>query len=763
MSLPKDADIDTICVHGGYPLEGDGTTARALPLHRTTSFQFKSVKHAADLFALSEFGNIYTRLGNPTMDMLEKRLALMHGGPELGGLAVASGTVAVFNAILNVAQAGDNIVSANNLYGGSLTMFQHIFPKMGITVTLVDPKVPENFLTGMNEKTRAFFCENCSNPALDVADLEAISALAHKNGLPLIVDDTFTTAYLQRPFDHGVDIVVTSVTKWTGGHGTAIGGCIIDGGSFDWTAGRHPLYDEPDTSYHGVKWGHDLPVTLQPIAFILRLRTNLLRNTGAAMSPDNAWMFLQGIETLPLRMEKHCSNSLAVAQYLKGHPCVEWVRYPGLQDDPMYDLNQKYLKGKGGSMVVFGCKGGKAASGRFIDALGLISHVANVGDAKTLAINPATTTHSQMSDDEMRAGGVPPELVRLSIGIESPNDIIKDLEQALQLSAAPFMPTPGPPTDLRGNRRIPLFAREATIRNRPFHYNLYGQITRVGQQQPPLIAICGWGMVKEEWGKLPFELSATRDVVTFDNPGIGGSIDDASSPFTLESWCDDIVDLAEDVFGPSVKFDVMGYSMGCFAAQHLAATRPDRILAATLIGSQGSRKTAVAGAAAFFTLAGKTMPDGQNSFADTEQRLHYYFDKETVKEETPQDWEALVKQNMRFKRPQPTVKKQLKVLGNADVPLDKITCPVLVVTGDQDMIVPPANGQLVMQQLTQASRKELIVIPNQGHQCWGLCVPRRQLSYQARDSALATHALARHVQNFLGSGTTGDVTVASKL
>jgi len=763
MSLPKDADIDTICVHGGYPLEGDGATARALPLHRTTSYQFKSVKHAADLFALSEFGNIYTRLGNPTIDMLEKRVSLMHGGPELGGLAVSSGTAAVLNAIQNVAEAGDNIVSANNLYGGSMTMFQHILPKMGITVTFVDPKVPENFLAGINEKTRAFFCETCSNPALDISDLEAISALAHKNGLPLIVDDTFTTAYLQRPFDHGVDVVVTSLTKWTGGHGTAIGGCIIDGGSFDWTAGRHPLYDEPDTSYHGVKWGHDLPVTLQPIAFILRLRTNLLRNTGACLSPDNAWMFLQGIETLPLRMEKHCSNSLAVAQYLKGHPCVEWVRYPSLPGDPMYDLNQKYLKGKGGSMVVFGCKGGREISGKFIGALGLISHVANVGDAKTLAINPATTTHSQMSEDEMRAGGVPPEMVRLSIGIENPNDIIKDLEQALQLSAAPSMPLAGPPTDLRGNRRIPLFAREATIRDRPFHYNLFGQITRVGQQQPPLVAIAGWGVVKEEWGKLPFELSATRDVLTFDNPGIGGSLEDANNPFTLESWCDDVVKLAEHEFGAGVKFDVMGWSMGAFAAQHLAATRPDRILAATFIGAQGSRKTAVAGDGAFFKLASKTMPDAQNSFADNEQRLRYYFGQDVVKEEEAQDWEALVKQNMRFTRPPSTVKKQLKLLASADVPLDKITCPVLVVTGDGDTIVPPANAQLLLEQLTQAFHKELIVMPNQSHQCWGLCVPRRQLSFQARDSSWATHVLARHIQNFHGSGTTGDVAVASKL
>lgn len=755
-------DIETICVHGGYPYEGDGSTARAVPLHRTTSYQFKSVKHAADLFALSELGNIYTRLGNPTMDILEKRLALMHGAPELGGLTVASGTTAVFNAILNVAEVGDNIVSANNLYGGSMTMFAHILPKMGIKVTFVDPKVPENFVSGINDRTRAFFCETCSNPALDVSDLDAISALAHANGLPLIVDDTFTTAYLQRPFEHGADVVVTSLTKWTGGHGTAIGGAIIDGGTFDWAGGRHPLYDEPDTSYHGIKWGHDLPETLKPLAFNLRLRTNLLRNTGACLSPDNAWMFLQGIETLPLRMEKHCSNSLAVAKYLKGHPRVAWVRYPGLQDDPMYDLGQKYLKGTGGSMVVFGCKGGKEASAKFIDALGLISHVANVGDAKTLAINPATTTHSQMTEEEMVAGGVPPELVRLSIGIESAADIIRDLEQALELSAAIGVPAlSAPSTGLRENRRIPMFPREAIIGNRVFHYNLFGQITQMGQKQPPLVAIGGWAMVKEEWGKLPFELSATRDVLTFDNQGIGGSRDSPDDPFTLESWCDDILELAERAFGAGVNFSVMGYSMGCFAAQRLAATRPDRIVGAVLIAAQGDRKTAVNGAGAFFKHASKTMPDGQNSLADNETRLRYFFPDEVVRAETPEDWAAVIKQNMRFKKPAATVKKQLKILGSADVPLADITCPVLILSGERDLVVPPGNGQLVMDQLTRAARKELVVVPGQGHQIWGMCPPKRQTSFRARDTCLATHAAARYIQNFLGGGTAAPA--ASKL
>jgi O-acetylhomoserine (thiol)-lyase len=414
--MASDPDIATICIHGGYPHEGDGSTSRALPLHRTTSFQFKSVKHARDLFALEELGFMYTRLGNPTIDVLEKRLGLMHGGPELGGLAVASGTVAIFNAILNVAEAGDNIVAANNLYGGTMTLFGDLLPKMGITCTFVDPNTPSNFLgPHVNDRTRCFFCETCSNPALHISDMQAIADLAHGVGLPLIADDTFTTAYLQRPFDHGADVVCTSLTKWTGGHGTAIGGAIVDGGSFDWAGGRHPLYDEPDSSYHDLRWGHDLPETLKPIAFILRLRTVVLRNTGACISPDNACEccllplhafdpsltgladsaaghFLQGIETLPLRMEKHCANSRAVAEFLQDHPCVDWVRYPGLTHH--HDLNDQYLGGKGGSMVVFGVKGGKEASANFIDALALVSHVANVGARCTSGSIRLTHSHS---------------------------------------------------------------------------------------------------------------------------------------------------------------------------------------------------------------------------------------------------------------------------------------------------------------------------------------------------------------------------------
>lgn len=435
MSTPG---INTLCLHGGFPHEGDSaTTSRAVPLYRTSSYQFKSVQHAADLFALKELGMIYTRLQNPTTDVLEKRMALLHGAPELGGLGVASGTSASFFSVINLAAAGDNIVSANNLYGGTFTMFNDILPNLGIRVKFVDPNDPSNFEKVIDQKTRALYCETCSNPALDVSDLEAIAAIAHKHGLPLIVDDTFTTPYLQRPIDFGADIIVTSLTKWTGGHGTAIGGCVVDSGRFDWAGGNHPLYDQPDQSYHGLRWAHDLPEPLKPISYILRMRTVPLRNLGACLAPDNSWMFLQGIETLPLRMERHCVNSLAVAEELSVSPHVEWVRYPGLKTDKMFELQKKYLKGKGGPMVVFGIKGGREAGMKFINALLLLSHVANVGDAKSLAIHPATTTHSQLSEEQQIAGGVRPELIRLSIGIENIEDIMADINQALQVAVVP--------------------------------------------------------------------------------------------------------------------------------------------------------------------------------------------------------------------------------------------------------------------------------------------------------------------------------------
>ena len=421
---------ETICLHGGQ--QPDPTTnACAVPLYRTSSFVFDSTEHAANLFALKELGNIYTRLMNPTTDVLEKRVCLLEGAHEMAGLGFASGTAAISNSIINLAESGDNIVSARNLYGGSYTMFNDILPKMGIDVSLVDSTDPAHFEAAIDDNTRALFCETVSNPALEVADLEAIAKIAHAHGLPLIVDATFSTPYLTKPLDHGADIVIHSLTKWFGGHGIGLGGIVVDSGKFNWAGGKHPLFDEPDNSYHGLRWGHDLPDPLAPLAYILRLRTVPLRNLGACISPDNSWQFLQGIETLPLRMEKHSENALKVAEYLKGHDAVEWVRFPGLPDDPEYDRCQKYLKGKGGGMVVFELKDGSDAGQKLIESLKLFLHLANVGDAKSLAIHPATTTHSQLSAEQQLAGGITPGLIRLSVGIEHSDDIIADLEQAL--------------------------------------------------------------------------------------------------------------------------------------------------------------------------------------------------------------------------------------------------------------------------------------------------------------------------------------------
>ncbi len=427
--------LETLCLHGGHQPD-PVTNSRAVPIYRTSSFVFNSTEHAANLFALKELGNIYTRLMNPTTDVLEKRVALLEGAPEMGGLAVSSGTSGVFYSIINLAEAGDNIVSAQNLYGGTYTQFKDILPKMGINVNFVDSRDPQNFAAAIDENTRALFCEVVSNPALEIADLEAIAKVAHDHGLPLIVDATFSTPYLNRPLDFGADIVVHSMTKWFGGHGTAIGGLVVDSGKFNWGAGKHPLFDEPDSSYHGLRWGHDLPEPLAPLAFILRMRTGPLRNLGACIAPDNAWQLLQGVETLPLRVERHCENSLAVAKFLQQQELVEWVRYPGLEDDPEYERNQKYLKGKGGGMVVFEIKGGAEAGKKLIEGLKLFSHLANVGDAKSLAIHPSTTTHSQMSEEQQAAGGITPGLIRLSVGIEHIDDILADLKQAIEVSAS---------------------------------------------------------------------------------------------------------------------------------------------------------------------------------------------------------------------------------------------------------------------------------------------------------------------------------------
>ncbi len=428
-------NFETLCLHGGQEPDS-ATLSRAMPVYRTASFVFRNTEHAANLFALKELGNIYTRLMNPTTDVLEKRVAMLEGSHPMAGLALASGTSGVFYSIINLAEAGDNIVSARNLYGGTYTMFHDILPSLGIKVKLVDSTNPENFAAAIDARTRAIFCESVSNPALEVADLDVIGAIAKAHGIPLIVDSTFSTPYLTRPLDHGADIVVHSLTKWFGGHGTGIGGVVVDSGRFNWAGGKHPLFDKPDTSYHGLRWGHDLPAPLAPLAYILRMRTVPLRNLGACIAPDNSWQFLQGIETLPLRMERHCSNALAVAQHLKSHQHVSWVRFPGLPDDPEFARSQKYLRGKGGSMVVFGIKGGRAAGEKFINSLKLLSHLANVGDAKSLAIHSASTTHSQLNEEQQKAGGITPDLVRLSIGIEHIDDIITDLDQALAAASA---------------------------------------------------------------------------------------------------------------------------------------------------------------------------------------------------------------------------------------------------------------------------------------------------------------------------------------
>jgi len=394
---------------------------------------FKNTEHAANLFGLKELGNIYTRIMNPTQDVLEQRVSALDGG--MASLALASGTSGIFYSVINLCQAGDEIVAANDLYGGTYTQFNDILPQFNIKTNFVDPKDPENFAKAITPKTKMLYCETVGNPALNIADISAIADVAHAHGLPLVVDSTFTTPYLQRPIEHGADIVIHSLTKWLGGHGTGIGGIVVDSGKFDWQSDKFPLMVEPESSYHGVRWAYDLG-PLSPLAFILRMRVVPLRNLGACISPDNAWSFLQGIETLPLRMDRHCDNALAIAKHLQGHSAVEWVRFPGLEGDPSYALNEKYLDGKGGSMVVFGIKGGAAAGSKFIDELGLFSHLANVGDAKSLAIHPATTTHSQLGEEQQLAGGITPELVRLSIGLENTADLVEDIDQALAKATA---------------------------------------------------------------------------------------------------------------------------------------------------------------------------------------------------------------------------------------------------------------------------------------------------------------------------------------
>lgn len=419
------AHFETLAVHGGQ--KPDPTTlSRGVPLYRTAAYLFKSAEHAARVFNLEEEGNIYSRLGNPTEAVLEERVNLLEGG--VGAVTSASGTSAVFSAIINLAQQGDEIISANNLYGGTFTMFDSILPNFGITVHMAHVTELDAIKRFINSKTRAIYAEAIGNPSLDVADIDALAEIAHQAGVPLIIDSTFATPYLLRPFEHGADIVVHSLTKWLGGHGVAIGGIVVDGGKFDWSDERFDLYNKPDPGYHGMRWAHDFK-GMPP--YITRMRTVPLRNLGACLSPDNAWMFLQGLETLPLRMERHCSNALAVAEYLDEHPKVEWVRYPGLPSDPSHYTARRMLKNGFGGMVVFGVKGGKVAGQKFIEKLQLFSHLANVGDAKSLALHPGSTSHGQLTDEQQLAAGLKPELIRLSIGIEHIDDILADLDQAL--------------------------------------------------------------------------------------------------------------------------------------------------------------------------------------------------------------------------------------------------------------------------------------------------------------------------------------------
>ncbi|MBN1594835.1 O-acetylhomoserine aminocarboxypropyltransferase/cysteine synthase [candidate division FCPU426 bacterium] len=426
----KTLRFETQVLHAGQKPDA-GTNACAVPVYRTSSYVFRDTTHAANLFSLKELGNIYTRLMNPTQDVLEKRMASLEGG--VAALAHASGTAAIFNTIINICQAGDELVSARNLYGGTYTMFDAILPQLGIHTKFVDQSNPGAFAGAITEKTRAVYIETIGNPALDVTDIKAVAKVAHAHRLPLIVDSTFTTPYLLRPLEHGADIVVHSLTKWLGGHGTGIGGVVVDGGKFDWTDKKFRLFNEPEASYHGLRFAHDLGL-LQPLAFILRMRLVPLRNLGACISPDNAWIFLQGIETLPLRMQRHCENALAVARHLQQHRQVGWVRYPGLENDPTHTVAKKYLAKGFGSMVVFGIKGEAAAGQKFIESLALFSHLANVGDAKSLAIHPASTTHSQLSADQQQEAGITPDLIRLSIGIEHIEDILEDIDQALARS-----------------------------------------------------------------------------------------------------------------------------------------------------------------------------------------------------------------------------------------------------------------------------------------------------------------------------------------
>ncbi|MUG46638.1 homocysteine synthase [Paenibacillus woosongensis] len=430
MSEERQLGLETLAVHAGQEIDPT-TYSRAVPLYQTTSYGFRDTEHAANLFGLKEFGNIYSRIMNPTNDVFEKRIAALEGG--VGALATSSGQAAITFSILNIAGAGDEIVSSATLYGGTYNLFSTTLAKLGIKVTFVDSSNPENFRAAITDKTKALYAETIGNPKGDVLDIEAVAAIAHEHGIPLIVDNTFPSPYLLQPIKHGADIVVHSATKFIGGHGTSIGGVIVDGGKFDWKAsGKFPGLTEPDPSYNGVVYTE----ALGPLAYIIKARVQLQRDLGASLSPFNAWLLLQGLETLHLRVERHSENALKVAKHLEGHPNVEWVSYAGLPSHESYALAQKYLPKGQGAILTFGIKGGVEAGRKLINSVKLFSHLANVGDSKSLIIHPASTTHLQLSPEEQLSAGVTPGLIRLSIGTESIEDILYDLDQAIAASQA---------------------------------------------------------------------------------------------------------------------------------------------------------------------------------------------------------------------------------------------------------------------------------------------------------------------------------------
>lgn len=423
----KKYHLETLAIHAGQEKPDPATLARAVPVYRTTAYNFRDSQHGANLFDLKETGNIYARLMNPTNDVLEKRLAALDGGKA--ALTFASGTAAIYFAVTNLAKMGDEIISANNLYGGTFTQFDAILPQQGIHVRFADVNDFPAVEAAINEKTRAVYIETVGNPGLDIADIEGYAAIAHQNALPLIVDATFTPPALLRPIEYGADIVVHSLSKWIGGHGAGIGGVVIDAGNFDWTNPKFSLFNEPDRGYHGLRFAHDLG-ELNPLAYMMRLRTVGLRNQGATLSPDSAWIFLQGVESLSLRMSKHSENALKAAAFLNNHPKVAWVKYPGLNGG---ERCEKYLPNGAGGMIVFGVDGGSEKARRLVDNIALFSILANVGDAKSLIIHPASTTHSQLSDEDQRKAGIQPEMIRLSIGLEHSDDIIGAISDALDL------------------------------------------------------------------------------------------------------------------------------------------------------------------------------------------------------------------------------------------------------------------------------------------------------------------------------------------